>query len=562
MAVNNDFFEKLKVLQKFYANELSIKLKRLSDAFEAYKAGKDEAINDLHRIIHGLAGSAATFGFESLCQLAKELDVYIQNIKDKKYKTSYNHKAHIQTLIEKLLSLSSLNLTTNKDLSCFVSSLSQRDIQQSSKTILYLAPFDESHIDRIVSVQTIKEQISYFGYEVHVFSEMDEAIDFAGNQPLSAVIVDTSSISNYSAALGITNKIQKTSKLPLPVIVVSFRSDFEARLQAVRAGCDAYFTMPLDVLELVQKLDELTFNTNNEPYKVLIVDDEVELAQYYSSILQQAEMMTDVVINPLDVTRHLTDFNPDLILMDVYMPECSGLELAAVIRQIKTYTTTPIVFLSIETDIQRQLDAMRLGGDDFLVKPVQPYRLISLLTSRIQRARALKSLTSKDSMTGLFNHSTTKSIITSEVLRAKRQGLNLSVALIDIDHFKKVNDTYGHFTGDNVIKALARLLQQRLRKTDIVGRYGGEEFVVIMPDTEGRNAFIVIDSIRSLFAKMLHYSVERSFKITFSAGVAEFSSELDGDKLIEQADIALYKAKNAGRNRVILYSTQLTKDTI
>lgn len=556
MAENNDFFEKLKVLQKSYANELSNKLNRLNNAFEAYKAGRDDAIDDLQRIAHGLAGSAATFGFELISRRARELDVYIQKLKEKRDKITHSHDAQIQFLIEQLLITSSKDLKSSEDFSCEVTEAFKEDVRHKGRTVLYLAPFDNSHIDGVASVQTIKEQISYFGYEVQVVSVLDEAIDFAGNHFLSALIVDTSNISDYTSVLHATAKIQTISKLPLPVIVISFRSDFEARLQVVRAGGDAFFTMPVDVLELVQKLDELTLNSDSEPYRVLIVDDEAELAQYYSSILQQSAMVTDVVTDPLHVTRHLTDFNPDLILMDVYMPECSGLELAAVIRQMKTYTTTPIVFLSVETDIQRQLDAMRLGGDDFLVKPVQPHRLISLLTSRIQRARALKSLTTKDSMTGLFNHSTTKSMIASEVMRAKRQGCNLSIAIIDIDHFKKVNDTYGHFTGDHVIKALARLLQQRLRKTDIVGRYGGEEFVVVMPDTSGNDAMTVIDNIRRVFAKMLHYSVEHTFKVTFSAGVAELSPDIDADRLIEYADSALYKAKDAGRNQVVSFNPQ------
>jgi diguanylate cyclase (GGDEF)-like protein len=236
----------------------------------------------------------------------------------------------------------------------------------------------------------------------------------------------------------------------------------------------------------------------------------------------------------------------------MHMPGCTGLELAAIIRQQPAYVSIPIVFLSTEANRDRQLAAMHLGGDDFLTKPIKPDHLISAVTSRVQRARTLRSFMIRDSLTGLLNHTNTREHLDIEVARAQRQHGLLTLALLDIDHFKAVNDTYGHPTGDRVIKSLARLLQQRLRKTDIIGRYGGEEFAVILPHTDGLTAVKLLDEIRATFAHVRHQVDDCAFSVTFSCGIACFPDYADATQLTHAADQTLYDAKRSGRNQVLL----------
>jgi diguanylate cyclase (GGDEF)-like protein len=263
-------------------------------------------------------------------------------------------------------------------------------------------------------------------------------------------------------------------------------------------------------------------------------------------------MVTHVVNEPLEVMAPLVDFRPDLILMDVYMPGCDGMDLAAVIRQQEDYVGIPIVFLSTETNPDMHQEALRMGGDDFLTKPIPPDRLIVSITSRVQRSRALRSLMVRDSLTGLLNHTAVKERLSAEIARARRGGEHLALAVIDIDHFKSVNDTYGHPTGDRVLKSLSRLLQQRLRKSDIIGRYGGEEFVVILGGTDGASAVGVLDEIRAHLAHIRQQAEGAEFSVTFSCGIADFPTYADATDLTQAADKALYEAKRAGRNRVIL----------
>jgi diguanylate cyclase (GGDEF)-like protein len=232
------------------------------------------------------------------------------------------------------------------------------------------------------------------------------------------------------------------------------------------------------------------------------------------------------------------------------MPECTGLELAQVIRQMETYLSIPIVYLSSETDRDKQLEAVGLGGDDFLEKPIKPSHLVAAVTSRIERYRKLRALMLHDSLTGLFNHTTTKERLAQEIARAKRFNFTFSFALLDLDLFKSVNDTHGHLAGDRVLKSLSQLLMRRLRSLDTVGRYGGEEFAVILPNTSLETAVTVMDEIRMGFEHIHHHSGENEFAVTFSCGVAQFPDCQSVGDLIDTADKALYDAKHQGRNAV------------
>ncbi len=400
--------------------------------------------------------------------------------------------------------------------------------------------------------QELALQLGYFGYEVQIYTQL-ETFRLAIKQPTEVIVLaDIVFPSDSLGGVHAIRAIQRERDMPVAVMFVSSRDDIVARLEAARAGGLAYFTKPVNLGDLVDKLDHLTSAQPQEDFRVLIVDDSVSLANYHAEILKQAGMATRVVNNPLEIMSPLLEFAPDLILMDVLMPECSGLELAKVIRQLEAFVSIPIVYLSAEKDLDKQSSAMSQGGDDFLLKPIQPQHLIASLTNRIERSRLLRSFMVRDSLTGLLNHTAIKDQLEREVARANRTRAPLSFAMVDIDFFKTVNDTYGHPIGDRVIKSLARLLKQRLRETDVVGRYGGEEFAVIMSGTDGHTAMKVLNEIRADFSHLRHLSADQEFLVTFSCGIAEIANFVDANRVAEAADKAMYEAKNAGRNQLVL----------
>jgi len=259
------------------------------------------------------------------------------------------------------------------------------------------------------------------------------------------------------------------------------------------------------------------------------------------------------VSDPQQLLKQLADFHPDLVLMDMYLPGCTGDELARIIRQMESFVGLPIVFLSVESDFDRQLSAMGLGGDEFLTKPILPAQLVSVVGSRVRHYRKLRALMVQDSLTGLANHSRLQQALETEVARAVRQKIPLALVMIDIDYFKQVNDRFGHPVGDRVLQGLARFLRQRLRQSDVVARYGGEEFAVVMSNTDGANALMVTERLRSHFATLVHESDNaESFSVTFSAGVAALTAQSTARALLLAADRNLYSAKERGRNCVVL----------
>jgi diguanylate cyclase (GGDEF)-like protein len=320
----------------------------------------------------------------------------------------------------------------------------------------------------------------------------------------------------------------------------------------VRAGAVAYFAKPLRIGELVDKLDSLASRDAPEPYRVMIVDADESRAELCRAILHEVGMEVSVVRAPADLVAALGDFNPELLLIALKLPECGGDEIAQVVHQIPSYVSLPVVFLSEQWNLDRQIGLMNVGGDALLPLPLQASQLIATVIARVERYRTLSALMQHDSLTGLLNHSRLQQYLEIEALRAVRQSHPLAFAMIDLDHFKLVNDQFGHPVGDRILKNLARFLRQQLRKSDIVGRYGGEEFAIILTDTDGPAAMAVLDKLCSDFGRLEHEVDGATLTVTFSAGVASMAGRQSARELVLAADRALYVAKRKGRNRVTL----------
>lgn len=409
--------------------------------------------------------------------------------------------------------------------------------------------------DDIALGKWVASQIHYYGYDVQGFPSLRSAADAIKKNRPDTIIMDVCFPEGTLAGPKFVASMREAVNKDIPVIFMSGIDDIHSRLEAVRSGGRAYLTKPADIAELVDWVDRLTEKKEHDAYHILIVDDDKATAGFHSKILSDAGMVTKAVNDPLEVLETLYEFSPELILMDMYMPSCSGLELASVIRQQSAFVGIPIVFLSSETDINVQMQAMNEGGDDFLNKPIDASHLVASVTARAERYRALRSLMAKDSLTGLLNHGKIQEQLDFEVARAMRYRSPLSFAMLDLDHFKSVNDQYGHSAGDRVLKSISRLLKERLRKTDFVGRYGGEEFAIIMPDTTGVVAVGVVDEIRKVFSQIVQKTGDVNFNCTFSCGVAEYDPKGPPiQNLAQQADETLYLAKREGRNRVELSS--------
>lgn len=548
--------EKLSAMTRDFSIQLPDRISKIKTAAAAVLVleiiDTEEAmakVSELRMLTHKLAGSALTFGFGKLSELSKQLEARLVSVLEGGAKLERLEKEEILAFIREMeidcgldRSEEAVELLSDQVEIFEAPQVSMR----STKNLLYFVP------SRGKPRQDVIEYMSLYGYHIQQVGTLEELSGLLSKDTKRLVFTDTCVLENIESCQEKLHSLKKSFRESVSIIFFSTRDDFNTRLAAVRAGGDAFIPMPLDMVRVMDQIDSLLFAEKKTPYHILIVDDDPEQVSYHALLLQQAGMITSVATDPKQVVKILVEAKPELILMDMYMPGCDGVELAAIIRQQTAFVGVPIVFLSVETDLEKQLDAIRFGGDDFLTKPIKEEHLIASIRNRAERTRSMRYLMERDSLTGLLNHTNLKEQLAREILRSQRTGGDFSFAMIDVDHFKKVNDTYGHLTGDNILKGLARLLRDRLRVTDIVGRYGGEEFGVILLNTNLENAKRIIDEIRINFSQIKQRCEDKEFNVMFSCGIAAFPEFKSVNTLNEAADRALYAAKEGGRNKVVV----------
>ena len=542
--------QKLAKLRKSYAENLGDRIAEIEAAVEAYAGalqgeGAATKLGEIQAFTHKISGSGATFGFPEVSDVARAMENAC-----KAALGGADDAGLALRLVEGCARLREAAAKPFQSVEAESQEIKLASTRQSydpkRKHILIVMEHSDTES------QDIQAEMEHFGFNAHIIDHPDKIPAAMAQRKFDALVSGISFDGDVEGPLDSLTKLHESGTANIPLIVHTSIDTIQSRLGAVRAGAQAYLVKPVDMADLVDVLDTTCQRTEAEPFRVLIIDDDESLARHTELVLQGAGMQTLLTTDPMEVFDALGDFSPELILLDLYMPNCNGQEIAAVIRQNIEYAGVPIVFLSGEADKDKQLSAMELGGDDFLTKPIRAAHLISSVRIRGSRFRELRSFMVRDSMTGLFNHTTTKQLLDTEIARAHRTMKKLTLASLDIDLFKNVNDTYGHGVGDRVIKSLARLLRQRLRGADVIGRMGGEEFAAILPETGIDEAQGVFDEIRKDFSKItFHGDAGEEFTVTISIGLAAFPDFDTATALSDASDKALYAAKHGGRNQVI-----------
>lgn len=548
MTANAKLFEeKLNKLRDSFSKQLPSHIEEIGRLIETLVIGSNDsaALNQIHRKTHSLTGSGGTFGYSQLSRTTSSLEELLLPLtQDKKLDTDTLEK--INNLYEQVVILSQQPSNTHNDedhqhiKQDLVSTATPSNCKQK---LLYIVDDDYELAENLAT------RLEQFEYRIECFRNTESAIKATEKNSPFAMLIDVMLTEGPLAGPELVSKLNDNNK-NTPVLFMSTRNDWQARLACVRAGGTAYLPKPIKINEIVEKLDTLARADHEESFRVVIVDDVEVLAQHYAVVLNQVGMETTVVSNVTHLLDVLKNNKPELILMDLYMPESTGIEAATIIRQIDEYLDVPIVYLSTESSIEQKMDALKHGGDDFLQKPINDEYLIEFVTLRARRFRQLRSAMERDGLTNLINRIGLDLELEREISRSERENRNLVFVMIDVDNFKDVNDNYGHQVGDNVLKTMARLFTQRMRKSDIIGRYGGEEFAIILPNTDTEQAYKIINVLRESFSQITHTRFSGDFTVTFSAGLAAFPVHEHPKSLIRAADQALYEAKETGRNRV------------
>ena len=298
--------------------------------------------------------------------------------------------------------------------------------------------------------------------------------------------------------------------------------------------------------------------------RILVVDDSHDNVEIISTRLRFRGYEVEEAGRGEEALELVHKNPPDLILLDVMLPDLDGYEISRRIKNNVELPFIPIILVTARDSTQDKVAGLDAGADDYLTKPINFPELEARVRSmlRIKRLQAeleeknreLEQLSISDGLTGLFNHRHIQALLEEEFERANRSGDPISVCMLDLDRFKGVNDTHGHQIGDAVLVEMAEILRHTAREVDRLGRYGGEEFIVILPETGIEEAAVFAERVReAVQAHPFAESRGKPLNMTISGGVAEYPHPLVNNpyELVKYADQALYQAKNAGRNRVI-----------
>ncbi|MCA4775193.1 PleD family two-component system response regulator [Wolbachia endosymbiont of Mansonella ozzardi] len=447
--------------------------------------------------------------------------------------------------------------------------------------------------DVLSNVKLLEARLKAEYYTVIVAHDGKEAVDLVAKQQPDIILLDIMmpKINGFEVCKSLKSNPLTTH---IPIIMVTALHDTHDRVQGINAGADDFLTKPIDETALSARIRSLTrlkmvidelrlrgetnaeiggvtgssimdysnqiFNAN-----ILVVDEDVFQAEQIYNVLSQRFCSIKVLNDPTEALKIGIEDNYDLIISDMQFSQTDGLRLCSEFRSKVETRYTPILILSEDYDKNNLVKALNVGANDYLTVPLDESELIARVNLQVKRKRyqdALRmnlfnnaEMSIKDPLTNCYNRryfdTHLKNIVKDSVEKDRR----LSLMILDIDYFKVVNDDFGHSAGDELLKQMQKRISENIRVTDLLARFGGEEFVVVMPDTNISDAYTVAERIREIIAtETFALSGENTtHSVTVSIGVAEMQkSDLNNiKKFIVRADRYLYKAKNDGRNRVV-----------
>jgi two-component system cell cycle response regulator len=377
----------------------------------------------------------------------------------------------------------------------------------------------------------------------------------------------------------------------IPVVMVTALDQPSDRVRGLEAGADDFLTKPVSDVALIARVrslvrlkmvtDELRMRAmtsreigiqdplasaigeSGRDGRILLVDDRRSSYERIADALSR-EHTVDVETNPHEALFHAADGNYDLIVVSLGLERFDGLRLCSQVRSLERTRNLPILVIAEAEDNARILRGLEIGVNDYLVRPIDKNEMFARTRTQIRKKRYTERLRDNvqlslelavtDSLTGLHNRRYMETHLSALVEQAAARGKPLSLLVLDIDYFKSINDTFGHDAGDDVLREFATRVRKSIRGIDLASRYGGEEFVVVMPETDTAVAAIVAERIRRRMAgepfPIRHGSV--AVHVTISIGIASLSEADDtAARILKRADLALYRAKRDGRNRVV-----------
>jgi diguanylate cyclase (GGDEF)-like protein len=383
--------------------------------------------------------------------------------------------------------------------------------------------------------------------------DVDEALVEARRRRPDAIFVDEDHVGS-AEVLRLAHELRRIPGAgAVPLAIVSSEGWAVRRAAVAHAGASLYLEKPVTSEALGLSLRRLLEGVHASEAKVLVIDDDPDDLSIAERLLVREGFVVRTLDDPRRVLEVLEEIHPDLVVVDASMPELDGYDVCRILRTSAEWQDLPILFVTGRSDREAQLAAFRAGADDFVLKGAPEDELTARIRGRIERTRSLRERSERDALTGLQRRGPFMAQLLGLVNQARRRSRPLALALLDLDRFKEINDRHGHLAGDRVLVALGKLLSTRFRAEDLRGRWGGEEFVLAFPDSDGASVHgALLRLLEDLRALPFEGEGGATFRATFSAGIGTFP--VDGRTpadLFATADRRMYVAKRLGRARVV-----------
>lgn len=546
--------QKISEFRQLFSQELASRLRHLAGLWNTAKQTQELIHFKAFRFeIHSLKGSSAALHYLKLSESLGQIEQHAANCETHALDLAVMTPL-IDILLNKLIEVSQQSpnpLLDVQELTSKSSIVSLKELNNEAANInlqshrdISIAIVDE---DKIVG-SLLSKLLSTFGFAISHYQSVQQLKAGLNSTSYKLVLLDLARPEHNT--IEVFELARELTKANTDVFILSSYDSFEARLCAVRANINDYLLKPINITTLVSKIRKNFKIDLVRPYKILLLDDQAAVGIFYKSLLESQGIEVLVLTQAEQIMASLESFHPDIFLLDLHMPEISGLEIARLIRQQAKYDYVPILFLTADNDIYSKISALEAGADDVIPKNTPPELILRQLDSRIQRSQQIRFLASRDSLTGVLNHGQIMEAASHALRMAARHIKPIVLVMIDLDNFKKVNDTYGHIAGDKVLVSLGQLLQQSVRETDYVGRYGGEEFLLVFSDADSLTIERKMNSILAAFEHINFTFKEGDFNCSFSAGLASSENYDKLSELIGAADLALYQAKAAGKQQI------------
>ncbi len=390
------FEQKLQAMSEKFRMDLSTRFSEIDTLFEqVIEPLPTENIASLKQLLHRLTGSAGSFGLDKISHASLKLDIFLNSaFSVQSTSLSKENKEILLHLRDQLALEVQLSALCNDYIPAIHLPSSNADSAEPRAHNARRIVIIEDDEQQAVRYHTL---LNAQDYDVTIIADPElhkcDEYGCCADMPILFIVDMMLGERKYAGAEFIGSLQQRGHSLP-PVIFASVFDDFDTRLRAVRAGGSRYLVKPFSDTQLLNSVRSLT-EKETPPYRVLIIDDEQELANYFVAIMENAGMIAQAINNPMDAITKVKQFEPELILMDIHMPICNGLELATMIRHQESYAQIPIFFLSADYQLQNRLSAIAIGADDFIQKGIEPYQLVVSVKARLNKARLINTLTDK-----------------------------------------------------------------------------------------------------------------------------------------------------------------------